>query len=63
MKPYRVKIVKTITTEIIVDAESASKANQTIRQYGLIEAVSDYPLVDETVSIRIANVKLKRRGE
>jgi hypothetical protein len=63
IKPYAVTIVRTITTVITVDAESASAARQQIENYGIVEASNDYPQRGELMFPRVTTVKLIKRGE
>ncbi len=60
--PYAVKIRRTITTTIHVDAINANTARRDIQRYGCAEAVSDFPVTDESMDCVIASVKLIKRG-
>lgn len=63
LKPYSMTIVRTIKTVITVDGENANDAHAKITAYGLIEAINDFPVRDESVSAKISHVAPIRRGE
>jgi len=47
---YLVTVKRTITTVVRVDgAASAVAARRRIMNYGIVEAVSDFPVVEETM--------------
>jgi len=50
---FTVQITKTITTRIEVEAEHSTEARAKVRDYGLTEAVSDFPVVSETVRVAL----------
>lgn len=54
---YAVTIVKTIKTEIVVNAESVKAARSQLNDYGLIEAISDYCSNKEEIETKITSVK------
>lgn len=55
MAKYKVTIVKTITTNIFLEAESADAARRSVSDFGIIESAADMGTVDE-VSARIVSV-------
>ena len=57
MARYLVAIVSTITTTIFVEKETAIDARVSTEDYGLIEAISDMSIFDETRTVRIKSVK------
>jgi hypothetical protein len=52
MANYHVTIIKTVTTVIQVEADTAGAATKRVNSYGLQEAVSDFPVISESVSLR-----------
>lgn len=58
---YEVKIVRTITTVVAVDAQSAFDARCLVLAYGGIEAVNDFPVRSEDVQVKVLTVK--QRGK
>lgn len=59
MAEFSVTIVRTITTTVRVQADSAAKARQAVEDYGVAEAWADFPQIDE---ISVARVKSARRA-
>lgn len=55
-KEYHVTIIKTIKTVVIVPAQTAVNALYIVENYGYLEAMSDYSVVSEVVSAKIAKV-------
>jgi hypothetical protein len=58
MPKFSVQMVKTITTHIEVEASDATEARRQIKEYGAIEAVSDYKVLSETIKISIGKAGL-----
>ena len=52
MPVFKVRITKTVITDISVEAKNADEARKTIAAYGLIEAASDYPVLNEEVTAK-----------
>lgn len=57
MKLVHVTIVKTVTTIVAVEAKSLKSASDQIKTYGEIEAASDFPVVNETVTAKVVVAK------
>lgn len=53
MAKFSVTVKKTITTVVEVDAASVPDACFRVKAYGLIEAVSDFRVIDETIAAKI----------
>lgn len=56
MASFHVTVVRTVTTTLVVDAESAADARRQIEDYGVVEAWSDFEHVDETAVGKIKRV-------
>ena len=52
MAVFKVRITKTIITDISVEAKSAAEAREEVDSYGLIEASLDYPVLNEEVTAK-----------
>jgi hypothetical protein len=58
MPKFGVTIVKTYVTVVEVDAVSAAAARKQVTEYGLVEAVSDFPVINEDLMVeRIKKVE------
>lgn len=60
MDTFTVTIVTTITTDIIVEAKSASEARKIVKDYGIDIAVQDFPANIANITAKIKEVKLKK---
>lgn len=55
MAQFKVTIIRTVATEVCVDALNAREARKTIEDYGVLESASDMANHDE-VTARIKSV-------
>lgn len=55
MSKYKVTIVRTITTNVFIEAESSSAARKSVEDYGIIESALDMSDADE-ISARIVSI-------
>lgn len=57
MPKYRVTVRRVVHTEIEVDASSTGEAEDKIKSYGAVEAVSDFPVLSEDNFAYVYNAK------
>lgn len=57
MPEFDIALVKTVITRVKVKAETSYQARKQLTEYGLTEAVSDYPIITESTSVTIKQVR------
>lgn len=51
MAKFAVTVVRSYVTVIQVEADSLASAREQVSNYGLVEAVSDYPVIKEDLAV------------
>jgi hypothetical protein len=57
LSKFHVTLARSITTVIEVEAKTSEDARQQIKKYGIVEAISDFQPLAETMTSRIMKVE------